>query len=182
MFAQGLFWLAPFVAVGSIQAFSWLGRSTSMRVALGVAVIFFLFGTTVTSPVFGGEPPTIASHNSGQAYDKIYVVPQEVSAIRWLQRRVRDESDFTVQAEVSSGIYSYSDLRPVSHESPSGQADIFTALIRRDGYVFLGDSATQEHEVTIFYEGDIVTYHYPIDFLDNNKDLVYSSDGARVYR
>jgi uncharacterized membrane protein len=183
VFFQALFWLAPFIAAGSMQAFSWLGQSASMRIAAGIAVVFFLVDTEALSLAFGGEPqPTMPFHNFGPDYEKFYLIPQEVSGVKWMQARANSESGSTVQSEVSTGIYSYSRLRPLEAESPTGQADIFPALIHRDAYVFLGDSAAQKHRVTIFYEGDLVTYHYPIDFLDNNKSLVYSSDGARVYR
>jgi uncharacterized membrane protein len=174
-FIEGLFWLAPFWAVGSIQAFGWLGRLAAIRIALAIAIVFFLLSANVISQSFGGEPPTIQLNNSGYFYDKYYVQVEDIAAIRWLQHWVEGKSEATVQAETFTGIYSYSDVRP----DPDG---IFPALIRKDAYVFVTDATTERGAVTVFIDGDLVSYRYPMDFLDNNKSLIYSSDGARIYR
>ena len=179
-FAQGLFWLAPFLAVGSIQAFSWLGRSTSMRVALAVAIVFFLLMTGVISQVFGGYRPQLHLNNSGQYYDNYYLNAQEVSAMNWLQSRVRVDPTVPVQSEASTARYALTGLPKYSDRGTDD--DIFPTYIRTDGYVFLGYSVIQKDEAAFLFSGDLVTYHYPIAFLDNNKSLTYSSDGARVYR
>ncbi len=179
-FAQALFWLAPFLAVGSIQAFSWLGRPTSLRVAFGVATVLFLSLTGVITQALGGYPPQLHLNNSGRNYDNYYLNAQEVSGIRWLQGRVRAEWADSVGLRVSTDRYAVA--RFGSYADVEADDDIFPTLLRRDAYAFLGYTATQKGEVTLFIAGDRVTYYYPIDFLDKNKSLIYSSDGARVYR
>ena len=89
-FAQGLFWLAPFLAVGSIQAFGWLGRPTSMRVALGCATAFFLSLTGVIPQLLGGYPPQLHLNNAGEYYNTFYFHSEELSAIEWLQPRIKE--------------------------------------------------------------------------------------------
>ncbi len=48
--------------------------------------------------------------------------------------------------------------------------------------MYLGYAAVRQSEVTLYYRGDLVTYKYPMEFLDNNKSLIFSSDGSEVYR
>lgn len=174
-FLQSLFWLAPVWAVGSIQAFGWLGRARSIRVALGIAIVFFLLASNVISQIFGGEPPAMQVNNSGPAYDKYYVQVQDVAAIEWLDKRFSETLTPLMQAETFSGIYAYSKIGP-------GVDDISPAEIRKDAYVFLNDSTTQSGAVTVFSDGDNVSYRYPFEFLDSNKSLIFSSGGARIYR
>ena len=178
-FAQGLFWLAPFLAVGSIQAFGWLGRSRSINVALGVAAVFFLSLTGVISQLLGGYPPQLHLNNSGQYYDVYYLHPQEVSAIRWLEIRIAADGT-SVQSEVATDRYSVRRLQNYTEIETSD--DIFPMFIRKHAYAFLGSTSVRKGEVTVTLSGDLVTYKYPVDFLDNNKSLIYSSDGASIYR
>jgi uncharacterized membrane protein len=179
-FAQGLFWLAPFLAVGSIQAFSWLGQSASIRVSLGLAIIFFLSLTGVISQLMGGYPSQLHLNNSGQYYDNCYLHPQEVSAIRLLQSRIAADEAPDVQSPAACYLYAFTDLQKYSE--PSSADDIFPVIVRTDAYVFLGYTTVRKGEAAFSFAGDLVTYKYPVGFLDKNKSLIYSSDGARIYR
>jgi uncharacterized membrane protein len=174
-FAQGLFWLAPFLVAGTIGAFSWLGRSTSVHVAPGVAIVFFLSLTGVIPQILGGYPPQLHLNNSGQYYDLFYPHEQELSAIRWLQSRTTDEARLVQSRQIAGAFFQ-------KYGQPSTENDIFPLLVRTDAYVFLDYTAIRKGEATFAFAGDLVTYNYPVDFLDKNKSLLFSSDGARIYR
>jgi uncharacterized membrane protein len=179
-FAQGLFWLAPFLAVGSIQAFSWLGRSASMRVALGLAIAFFLSLTGVISQILGGYPPQLHLNNSGQYYDNFYLHRQELSAIIWLQSHTAADAATSAQPAVATDRYAFTRFQNYSEIKTAD--DIFPMSVQTDAYAFLGYTSIRKGQVTVSFAGDFVTYKYPVDFLDKNKSLLYSSDGARIYR
>ena len=179
-FAQGLFWLAPFLAVGSIQAFGWLGRTASVSIALCVAVVFFLSLTGVISQLLGGYPPQLHLNNSGMYYDNFYPHAQEVSALGWQQNRITADATASVQSEVSMEQYAIIRLRNYSEINTDD--DVFPTLLRKDAYAFLGYPTVRKGEANFSFAGDLVTYAYPVDFLDNNKSLLYSSDAVRIYR
>jgi uncharacterized membrane protein len=181
-FTQGLFWFAPFLAVGSIQAFGWLGRSTSMRVAVGFATAFFLSQTGVIPQLLGGYEPQLHLNNAGTYYDSIYFQPQELSAINWLQSQIAGDpaAISSIQTDVSSDRFAVSDLQNYAAIKPSD--DVLPILIRKGTYAFMGYTAVRKDLVSFFFSGDLVTYKYPFEFLDNTKSLIYSSNGARIYR
>jgi muramoyltetrapeptide carboxypeptidase LdcA involved in peptidoglycan recycling len=81
---------------------------------------------------------------------------------------------------VQADRYNFSKVQSLSQVSTFN--DIYPSLIRRDAYVFLGYSNVRRSTSTISFAGDLITYHYPLAFLDDNKDLIYSNGGARVYR
>jgi hypothetical protein len=54
--------------------------------------------------------------------------------------------------------------------------------VQRDSYVFLDSWNLNARQGSEELGGDTVSYRYPLEFLDQNKDLIYSSGGARVYR
>jgi uncharacterized membrane protein len=181
-FAQGLFWLAPFLAVGSIQAFAWLGESASRRVGIGAAIFTFLAFTSVIPQLLGGNQPQLHLNNRGLYYSNFYLHEQEMAAMRWIERRMAEtRDDSTVQTEVASDRYAVNRLNTYSPAAATS-VDIYPMLIRKNAYAFLGYTAVVDGRVSFLYSGDLVTYEYPVGFLDHNKSLVYSSDVSRVYR
>lgn len=178
-FSQGMFWFAPFLAAGSIQAFAWLGRSTSLRVALCCSVIFFLSLTGVIPQLLGGYPPQLHLNNSGRYYDIHYLHPEEISAIHYVEYVIG--SDTEVETIVSMDehllrrMQSYNEITTHDH-------DILPVLVRQDAFVFLGYTTVHKNKVSFELAGDLGEYEYPIEFLDKNKSLIYSNSGARIYR
>lgn len=181
-FAQGLFWLAPFLAVGSIQAFGWLGRSTSMMAALGFAIVFFLEQTGTIPQLLGGYEPQLHLNNTGTYYDNLYFQAQELSAINWLQTQIAEDPAAlsSIQTNVASDKLTVSALQNYAAIKPSD--DVFPMLIRKQTYVFMGYTAVHKDLASFVFSSDLMTYKYPFEFLDNNKSLIYSSNGARIYR
>jgi hypothetical protein len=48
--------------------------------------------------------------------------------------------------------------------------------------VFLGYATVSLDRASVSIDGNTVTYRYPVGLLDTTKDLVFSSNGARIYR
>ncbi|HEY0360178.1 MAG TPA: DUF2206 domain-containing protein, partial [Mycobacteriales bacterium] len=178
-FQQGLFFFAPFIAVGSVWVFSWAGR---MRVpaASALALFFFLDLTGVLPKALGSYPAQLHLDNSGQYYDIYYVHPEERSAMSWVVGDAGHSAGGQVQSEVQTDRYTFSRLQTLIERPPTN--DIYPTLVGKDSYVFLGYTTVRKNESTVFYRGDLVTYRYPLEFLQSTKNKVYSSDGASVYR
>ncbi|MEV5721687.1 DUF2206 domain-containing protein [Amycolatopsis mediterranei] len=174
-FQQGLFGFAPFIAMGSVWALSWLNR-WRLPAATAMAMLFFLGLTGALPRLFGGYPAQLHLDNAGQYYDIYYVHPQERAGITWLEQHVRDVATEQVQTDQ----YTFSRLQTLIDDA--GVDDIYPTLVRPDSFVFLGYSTVRRDRVTVSYRGDLVTYLYPLTFLDTTKDKVYSSNGTSVYR
>lgn len=178
-FQQGLFGFAPFIAMGSVWALSWLKR-WRLPAAAGMAILFFLDLTGALPRLLGGYPAQLHLDNAGQYYDIYYVHPQERAGIAWLEEHANDISLGQVQSEVQTDRYTFSRLQTLINGRRGD--DIYPTLIRPDSFVFLGYTTVRKDEATVFYQGDLVTYVYPLQFLDDTKDKVYSSNGTSVYR
>ena len=59
---------------------------------------------------------------------------------------------------------------------------IYPTLLRRGAWVFLGYPTVRNDQAAVSYAGDVLTYRYPTALLDQTKNLLYASDGARIYR
>jgi uncharacterized membrane protein len=178
-FQQGLFFFAPFIAAASVWIFRWT-RHRAPVLAFGVCLALFLDLAGVVPKALGGYPAQLHLANSGQYYDIYYVHPEERSGITWLRARASEGELESVQSEVQTDRYTFGSMRSLL----PGRAgnDIFPTLIGTGNYVFLGYTTVRKGETTVFYRGDLVTYHYPAGLLDETKNKIYSSDGAEVYR
>ncbi len=176
-FQQALIFLAPLVAETTL-ALVWLvagHRSGVVAVALGLGALASLSG--VIPQATGGYPPQLNLNNAGTYYNDYYLHPQELAALSWLDGQVRRRA--AVQAEVETDRYtSYL----VNGAKARTTADVFPTLIEKHAYVFLGFATVTLDKASVSINGNTVTYRYPVGLLDDTKDLVFSSNGARIYR
>ncbi len=180
-FQQALIVLSPFVAYGTIASFKWLGDRWSLALSSAVAVFLFLSLSGVLPQVLGGYPPQLNLNNAGLYYDLFYVHPQEVRAIEWLVGQP-GVNPGQVQVETNPARYTFSPLSVYTGEGANPQNDIWPSRLRKNAYAFLGFQTVQKAQSAIFYYGDNIIYWYPIGLLDREKNLLYTSNGARIYR
>jgi uncharacterized membrane protein len=179
-FLQALIVFGPLVAVGSFVIYKPLGNKWGLRAASSTAILFFLSLTGILPQILGGYPAQLHLNNSGEYYDIYYLHPQEITAIQWLQDRVSNGSIGQIQSEVETDRYTFRTVQTFTDLSPVN--DIYPTLLRENAYVFLGYTTINKDQATFSYNGDLITYQYPLGLLNSTKDLVYSSNGARIYR
>lgn len=179
-FQQSLIFFGVFIVIGSLVAFQWLGQKIRYLIATSLACILLLSSTSFISEMTGGYLPMLHLSNAGTYYNLYYAHDSEVGGIHWLERNLprneQDEYQSNVQTDryTSTKIMSITDINPLN--------DIHPALIRRNAYVFLGFANTNKEQATVVYNGDLINYTYPIDFVEKNKNLLYDNGGSRIYR
>jgi hypothetical protein len=48
--------------------------------------------------------------------------------------------------------------------------------------VLLGYSNVQTGQAAVYYDGEVISYIYPIALLRTTKNLVYNNGGAQIYK
>jgi uncharacterized membrane protein len=179
-FQQALIVLSPFVAIGSSMIFKPLPKKWGLRASSITVMLFFLSLTGVFPQVFGGYPAQLHLDNSGQYYDIYYLHVQEITGIDWLQSHIPVNSIGQIQSEVETDRYTFNQLQTFT--GLSSVNDIYPTLLRKDAYVFLGYTTVTKDQATFLYAGDLIAYQYPMGLLNSTKNLIYSSNGVRIYR
>jgi uncharacterized membrane protein len=179
-FLQALIVFGPMVAIGSAVIFKPFGEKWACRASAAIAVIFFLSLTGVLPQITGGYPAQLNLNNSGQYHNIYYTHPQDITAIKWLQAHIPKDSVGQAESALQTDTYTFSQLQTFTDLYPS--SDIYPTLLQKNSYVFLGYTTVRERQATISVEGNLITYQYPIGLLDSTKDLIYSSNGAKIYR
>ena len=179
MFQQGLFLLAPFLVVGSMQLFSWLRTVWAHRLATGVALAFFVSLVGLVPQALGGYGAQLHLNNAGEYY-RLYVIdPQEAAATAWLTGVVASRGGGEVQLGAPDDRYTFT----LRYDNPEiSVSDIYPALIRPWAYVLLNRNTLVGHRSTASVNGDVLDYVYPVELLDRTKDVLYRSGDVAVYR
>lgn len=177
-FQQSLFFLSVFIVAGSFTIFWKSGKPFGKVFAATLAIGFFFSSTGVFTQLLGGYGPQLHLNNSGTYYDIYYLHHAEVAGIKWLRGVTQNVDEY--QIETQNDKYKQGED---GHVSEIGvYSDIYPGLIRQDTFVFLGFANSNKSQAFFTYNADIITYNYPMDFLDDNKDLIYNNGGSKIYR
>lgn len=181
-YQQGMFVLGLFIVVGSFAIFSWIPWK---RLALALPVVlmtfYFLSNTGFITQLTGGYAPQMNLSNSGTYYDLYYPHQTEVAAEQWLNQLFRSRG-WTGSNQPEIQAERYIAFRTEALTPLNVSQGIYPGQLQPDSFVILGYTNVHKRQTTFFYNGDLVTYHYPARFLDDNKNLIYSNDSARIYQ
>ena len=198
---QSMFVLAFFMIFGSLLIGSWISKVRQLlyryylrmqKVQIQktsipqygffpiiLALLFFLYSTSFLPQLFGNSTAVLYLSNAGRYYDNYLIKESEIFAVDWLGAIAKgDVSGLKIQVQTDR----YSKARLASLGSLDAYNDIFPGVVRKYSYVFLGQATTKNKRATLVYGGDQITYTYPIQFLDDNKNLIYNNGSSRIYR
>jgi hypothetical protein len=57
----------------------------------------------------------------------------------------------------------------------------FPTDLLKNSYLFYGYQTSTTGQSTIFVNGDLITYNYPMALINSEYNLIYSSNGAMIY-
>lgn len=144
-----------------------------------LVLLFFLYSTSFILQIFGKNPAILYLSNTGRYYDNYLIKTTEVSAVSWLST-ITDKKISGLRIQIQTDRYTSG--RIASLTSMNIYNDIFPGIVRKDSYVYLGKANTTKQRATLVYGGDQITYTYPVQFLDDNKNLIYNNGEAKIYK
>jgi uncharacterized membrane protein len=171
-FQQSLFFLSLFTIAGSFALLFRASERKKVVFASGLAILFFLSSTGVITQLLGGYGAQLHLNNAGSYYDTYYLHKGETLSVQWLKNKNLD-SDRVQTTELLA--YQLGLDSVLSN-------GIYPGLVRKNSYVLLGNENVNEREAGTSYQGSFFSYTYPMQFLDDNKDEIYDSGTARIYR
>jgi uncharacterized membrane protein len=179
-FQQAMISFGPLIAVGSLAIFRFLPEKWSLRATFTVAIVFFVSLVGILPQALGGYPAQLNLNNSGSYYDIYYTHPQDISAIQWLGSRISSDATRKPQPEVQIDPFVFQELQ--TYSTLNLYPVNFPALLQKNAYVFLGyQTVTGGQEATADINDDLINYNYPTALLNATDNLVYSSNGSRIY-
>jgi uncharacterized membrane protein len=176
-FQQALILLSPFIAEATITMARVVARRRAGAVAILGGALVFASLSGIIPQLLGGYPAQLSLNNAGVYYNDYYLHPQDESAITWLNDHTQKASD--VQAEIQTDRYT---AYLFGASSGRTTADIFPTVVQRNAFVFLGYANVTLDQASVSVDGNTVPYRYPTPLLNRTKDIVFATDGSRIYK
>jgi hypothetical protein len=176
LFQQNLLLLALPILLGFSAMFSIVFKNITKQYYLTAFTLlaFFLILSGVIPQVTGGTRPLMYLNNSGLYYDSYLVHAAEVASSKWVSQY--SGARIPVQAA------HFSDIKMVAYGKLAPYIELLPETTKRRSFVYLNyDNVRTENILEIVY-GDVIYYKFPMQFLRNNKNLIYSSSGSQIYR
>lgn len=177
-FEQALVLLSVFFVGGAMALVPRAFPRTGFAVAAVVVLAFFASSTGILTQAVGGYGPQLHLNNAGEYYDLYYTHAEEVAAIGWLNTTAVGPGGQRAIVEMDPGTRAR--LQALTHLDIA--PDIYPLLVKRDAFVLLSYANLRAGTAPALSSVAVVGYDYPVSFLDTNKDLLYASGGARVYK
>ncbi len=181
-FQQSLMVLGLLVVIGLFALASLFRKPLLTKIIPPIVTIaFFLTSTGVVSQILGGYQAQLFLNNSGQYYSVYYTHKQELASIAWLNT-ITDETKYGANTHAllqtdefdSSKLSAYTKIPEVNDVNPG--------LIQPYAYVYLGYNNVTTNQAAIFYNGDLISYTFPTNMLNQQKNLIYSNGGSEIYK
>ena len=170
MFQQFLFLLSLPVVRGIYFIFSFVKEPKRMLFTGIVAIIFFLNLAGFLSHLTGDYYPQLTLDNAGLYYDAYYVHESDVRAVVWIATNNSKGEPVGSDAPGMNKLLMYGNIQAVNEEFPP--------LVRKDTYVY--EEVSSNKVVSI--DNDVVIYNSSENFLNDNKNLIYSNGKNNIYR
>lgn len=176
LFQQNLIFLALPIILGILWTGSLAVRNHKGQLLLAGSflLVFFAVLSGLVPQFTGGGRSLLPLNNSGLYYDSYYTHAQEVVATKWVAAFI--ERGLPVQAA------HFSDIKMIAYGYVAPFIELLPETVKRKSYEYLNYQNTETGNIIEIINGEVVYYRFPIEFLDENKDLIYSSDGSRIYR
>jgi uncharacterized membrane protein len=185
---QSMFVIAPIIVAGSIMLGNgilaimrplkqyWTGETFAMVLAM----LSFFYTTHFMPYLVGNTPAVLHLSNDGTYYDDYLIQEPEVAGVNWLTGIIGTASNAAAGIRITVETNKYNNFASLT--TVNADADILPSVVKKDAYVFLGPITTEKDRATEIYDSDQINYQYPIQFLQENKNLIYNNGGAEVYR
>jgi uncharacterized membrane protein len=156
-------------------AWRWGGQRNAVLWVTALSLTAFMFNSSGLQGVVLGGGATSNLANSGEDYERFVRTAQELSSASWLA------------SEVRPGQFLYADryaqlpLQSMTSLGGSVNQNITPLTLNQNAWVYASSSNILDGRARVDFNNYLVTYEFPIGFLDQNFNVVYSDGASEVF-
>ncbi len=177
LYQQALVILSLPVVLGGLVVFR-LFKKENIRIILMtiIFICYFLPYSGFTSQIFGGEPQNNLN-NFGEAHDRFYTHESEVKSLEWLSKYYNPKNEIYLDRYATLKAYYFFKIN-----EKNILEDILPSTIDKNAYVYSSYVNTIHKRTFIFYGLKEMSYNFPAEFLNRNKNLIYNNGNSEVFK
>ena len=178
-FQEALIVVSPVLVAGSMTVLGWMRKGWRRRGAAAVCLGLFCSTSGLLPQALGGYPAQLSLADAGTYYDVYYTHPQELAALAWARQQ---EGVLPVGLQASFDPQRFVYMSPSQVDGSQFVLGDYPATLARDSWVLIGYSTIHTGRSSVFFRGDVLTYRYPMDLLNDNKNLVFNNGDTEIYK
>lgn len=166
---------------GGMAVFWWFKEGNSIILLSGFILFYFLFLSGFIPQIVGDTSPSIQLNNAGSHYNTFYTKLADIKSGQWLWDNYQPDTHIYIEqfaGKNSSIWFKFS----IPLRDKWVREDLFPQVIRKSAYVYLSSANMDKKAIFVVVQAAMVGYSNPLDFLDENKNLIYSNKKSIIYK
>ncbi len=140
--------------------------------------LYFLFLSGTVHHFFGGPETKLFLANHGYEHDSLYTHQSDIASGEWLYTHYDPDKTIYIDSFSSYKLLLSQKIRLQREFNPN----IFPEVIQKDDYVYLDYNNFANDQAIKLTKIAPLTYNYPDEFLEDNKNLVYSNGESVIFK
>jgi len=142
-----------------------------------IFIFYFLFISRFIPQIVGGTFSSMQLNNFGGSYDEFYVHETEIKSAIWLLKESNSEDLIYVDDRAVKGLFLATDISAKRIIN-----DVLPSTIGRDAYVYSCFTNTIKKRAFVGVKGELITYNFPTEFLNQNKNKIYNNGDSEIFK
>jgi len=175
LYQQVLVFLALPAVLGSFIIFKFIKENYRIVLIAIIVLLYYLFFSGLIPQAIGGTDATFQLNNYGDAYNSHYTHRTEIASSYWMKENHDNKSMIYADRLALWRLLAFGRFTLIFD-------DILPSTIDKNAYVYLRYSNVTKNICFKRYKGQGLTYDFPIEFLNENKNLIYNNGGSKVFK
>jgi uncharacterized membrane protein len=177
VYQQTLIILSFCAVFGLLSLFSFLKENKRIFLLAVFFIVYFLFLSKFNNQIVGGPDISKNLNNIGLEYNAYYVHDSEVVAGDWFF----DNYPGNILIYLDNHAYNKI-LTPDIILSNKIIKDVLPSVIDKKSYVYASQTNTVKSLTFKSYQGNLLSFNFPNEFLEENKNKIYSNGGSEIFK
>ena len=149
------------------------------EILLSIFLIFYFLALSgIFHQISGGTDVDLRLNNVGLEYSPYYVHKIEIESSVWLKNYSNIQNRINSDGRAFTRLFlSFNPL--ISYRLTK---DVQPPLINKNNYVYSSYSNNFDEISYKFFKGGIISFNFPTDFLNDNKNLIYNNGGSEIFK
>ncbi len=174
MYQQMLVFLSVVIIASCIWVLNKI-RKKGLYIIFVMISIYFCNTTYLFNQLVGGTPG-LNLNNFGEEYQRFYIHDSEVRTAQWLRKNYNSKSIVYADQYGALRLQSWTDI------NNGLVGDVMPKVLDKYAYVYATYSNTVKNVARSTFKNTYVAYIFPKLFLENNKNIIYSTGVTEIYK
>lgn len=140
-----------------------------------ILILYFLLLSGFINQLIGTRDVSTSLNNFGDSYDNYFSHKEEINSGSWINLETNREKVVSADSRAQSRLY-------LSKLQWNLAGDILPSLIGKNNYLYLSYSNVNEDIAFKPFKGLLLSYTFPSDFFNTNKNKIYNNGGSVIFK